>query len=73
MVEAFGYDIDDLKSFMLNGLENSWLDNTTKNNLSKEWFEEFDDLQQQYFKSNKFLTIQWFSLGNQIVLTTGFS
>ena len=73
MVEAFGYDIDDPKSFVLNGLEDSLLDNTTKNNLSKEWSEEFDELQQQYFKSNKFLTIQWFSLGNQIVLTTGFS
>ncbi len=49
MVEAFGYSIDDLKSFMLNGLEGSWLDSTTKSNLSKEWSEEFDELQKQYF------------------------
>ena len=33
MVEAFGYSMDDLKSFMLNGLEGSWLDSTTKSNL----------------------------------------
>ena len=49
MVEAFGYSIDDLKSFMLNGLEGSWLDSTTKSNFSKEWSEEFDELQKQYF------------------------
>jgi adenosine deaminase len=49
MLEAFGYSIDDLKSFMLNGLEGSWLDSTTKRNLSKEWSKEFDELRQQYF------------------------
>ena len=49
MVEAFGYSIDDLKSFMLNGLEGSWLDSTTKSTLVKQWSEEFDKQQQKYF------------------------
>jgi len=48
MIEAFGYGIDDLKSFMLNGLEGSWLDHTTKSNLSKQWSEEFDEKRQKY-------------------------
>ena len=48
MVEAFGYSIDDLKSFMLNGLGGSWLDSTTKMNLSKEWSAEFEEQRQKY-------------------------
>jgi adenosine deaminase len=48
MIEAFGYGIDDLKNFMLNGLEGSWLDHTTKSNLSKQWSEEFDEQRQKY-------------------------
>ena len=49
MVEAFGYSIDDLKSFMLNGLEGSWLENTTKSNLSKQWSVEFNEQRQKFF------------------------
>ena len=49
MVEAFGCSIDDLKSFMLNGLEGSWLDKTTKSNFSRQWSEEFDEQRKKYF------------------------
>lgn len=48
MIEAFGYGIDDLKNLMLNGLEGSWLDHTTKSNLIKQWSEEFDEQRQKY-------------------------
>ena len=49
MVEAFGYSIDHLKSFMLNGLDGSWLDNKSKSNLSRQWSEEFDEQRKKYF------------------------
>jgi len=44
MVRDFGYTADDLRAFMLNGLEAAWLDDETRGRWRREWSAEFDDL-----------------------------
>jgi len=49
MVEHFGYDMADLRTFMLNGIEGSWVDQSTKDEWAKNWAAEFDQLRGQEF------------------------
>jgi adenosine deaminase len=44
MVEAFGFSLDELREFMLNGLDAAWLDADTRRAWRREWSAEFDSL-----------------------------
>jgi adenosine deaminase len=44
MVRDFGFSLDDLRGFMLNGIEGAWTDNTTRRQWRAEWTAEFDRL-----------------------------
>jgi adenosine deaminase len=44
MVRDFGFGLDDLRAFMLNGLDGAWLDDTTRSRWRSEWASRFDDL-----------------------------
>jgi len=47
MVECFGFGLDELRGFMLNGLEGAWLDEETRRRWRVEWGGEFDALRSQ--------------------------
>lgn len=44
MVQDFGYGLDDLRAFMLNGIQGAWVDEDIKRSWSASWTEEFDQL-----------------------------
>jgi len=44
MVRDFGFGLDDLKTFMLNGIDAAWVDEGTKTRWRREWGAEFDAL-----------------------------
>ncbi|MBL8699226.1 MAG: adenosine deaminase [Alphaproteobacteria bacterium] len=44
MIDDFGYTLDDLRGFMLNGLDGAWIDEATRARWRREWTAEFDSL-----------------------------
>jgi adenine deaminase len=44
MVEDFGYNVDDLRGFMLNGIDGAWIDAATRARWRRDWGAEFDAL-----------------------------
>jgi adenine deaminase len=44
MVRDFGFGIDDLRGFMLNGIDAAWSDETERRRWRADWSEEFDRL-----------------------------
>ena len=44
MARDFGFGPDDLRAFMLNGLDAAWIDNDTRRRWRTEWSAEFDNL-----------------------------
>jgi adenosine deaminase len=44
MVESFGFGLDDLRAFMMNGLDGAWLSDATRHRWHAEWTTEFDRL-----------------------------
>jgi adenosine deaminase len=44
MVEHFGFGADDLRQFMLNGLDAAWIDEGTRRRWKSEWAAQFDSL-----------------------------
>jgi len=44
MVRDFGFGLDDLKTFMLNGIDAAWVDDGTRTRWRREWGAEFDAL-----------------------------
>jgi adenosine deaminase len=44
MVEAFGFSLDELREFMLNGLDAAWLDDDRRRTWRREWTAEFGAL-----------------------------
>jgi adenine deaminase len=44
MVEEFGFSITDLKGFMINGIDASWMDEARKHDLRGAWSAEFEGL-----------------------------
>jgi adenosine deaminase len=44
MIEHFGFGLDDLRGFMLNGLDGAWLPDDTRRQWRAEWSAEFDAL-----------------------------
>jgi adenosine deaminase len=46
MVRDFGYTLDELRGFMLNGLDAAWLDDETRGRWRRAWSAEFDTLRE---------------------------
>ena len=44
MVNDFGFGLDDLRGFMLNGLDAAWIDDSTRRTWRTEWAAQFDAL-----------------------------
>jgi adenosine deaminase len=44
MAEHLGFTVAELKRFVLNGIDGSWLDDSTKRQWRQEWSREIDDL-----------------------------
>jgi adenosine deaminase len=47
MMRDFGYDLDDVRGFMLNGLDAAWIDDGWRARWRREWVAEFDALSAQ--------------------------
>ena len=47
MVRDFGFDLDDLRDFMHNGLDGAWIDDTQRRAWRAQWSAEFDALRAQ--------------------------
>jgi adenine deaminase len=48
MTTAFGFGIQDLRAFMLNGLDGAWIDDPTRRVWRELWTAEFDAAQRRY-------------------------
>lgn len=48
MHSDFDYDLDDLKAFMINGLDGAWIDDAMRLKWKREWASEFDSLRKEY-------------------------
>jgi adenosine deaminase len=44
MVKDFGFGLDELRGFLLNGIDAAWMDETEKAGLRSDWCARFDDL-----------------------------
>ncbi|MEP6791021.1 MAG: adenosine deaminase [Ramlibacter sp.] len=44
MVKDFGFGLDDLRGFMLNGIDAAWIDESRKSQWRAEWTAQFDGL-----------------------------
>ena len=44
MVRDFGFGLDDLRGFMLNGLDGAWIDDTQRRDWRMRWSDSFDTL-----------------------------
>jgi len=49
MVRDFGFSLDDLRGFMLNGLDGAWIDDGLRRDRRAQWSAEFDALRAGYF------------------------
>jgi len=47
MVQAFGFGLDHLREFMLNGLDGAWISDVTRRQWKRDWTREFDRLRTQ--------------------------
>lgn len=48
MLEHFGCDIDDLRGFLINGLDGAWIDSVTREQWRREWLADFDALRLRF-------------------------
>ena len=44
MSESMGFGPEDVREFVLNGIDGSWLDDPTKRRWRREWSREIDEL-----------------------------
>ena len=44
MVEDFGFGLDAIRDFMLNGLDAAWIDASQRAHWRRDWIDEFDTL-----------------------------
>jgi adenosine deaminase len=44
MTRDFGFGLDDLRAFMLNGLDAAWIDDAQRRQWRTQWTREFDAL-----------------------------
>jgi adenine deaminase len=55
MQHDFGFDANDLRGFMLNGLDAAWIDDSTRRQWKIEWCQCFDDLRHNDLSSQSYL------------------
>lgn len=48
MYNFLNFSLDQLKGFMLNGIDGAWIDEATKQKWKKDWSEEFDELVKKF-------------------------
>lgn len=48
MYNFLNFSLDQLKGFMLNGIDGAWIDEATKEKWKKDWSEEFDELVKKF-------------------------
>lgn len=48
MYNFLNFSLDQLKGFMLNGIDGAWIDEAMKEKWKKEWSEEFDELVKKF-------------------------
>jgi adenosine deaminase len=48
MITHFGYRLEDLRAFMLNGLDGAWVEEETRLQWKREWSNDFDALREKY-------------------------
>lgn len=48
MYNFLNFSLDQLKGFMLNGIDGAWIDEATKEKWKKNWSEEFDELVKKF-------------------------
>lgn len=48
MYNFLNFSLDQLKGFMLNGIDGAWIDEATKDKWKKDWSEEFDELVKKF-------------------------
>ncbi|MEO7940378.1 MAG: adenosine deaminase [Burkholderiaceae bacterium] len=48
MVRDFGFTLDDLRGFMVNGLDGAWMESTTRRAWRADFDRAFDDLRRRY-------------------------
>ena len=53
LIEDFGFTIDDVKQFILNGIDACWVSDKTKKQWREEWMSEFDELRAMLDKGSK--------------------
>ena len=44
MVEVFGYDLNDIRQFIINSIDGAFVDESDKKRWRIEWLKEFDSL-----------------------------
>ena len=44
MVEVFGYDLNDIRQFIINSIDGAFVDESDKRRWRLEWLKEFDSL-----------------------------
>ena len=44
MMDKLKFGIEDIKTFILNGIDGAWLDNSTKRQWRSEWSAEIDKI-----------------------------
>jgi len=44
MMRDFGFGLDDLKTFMLNGLDGAWIDDEVRERWKRDWSSKFDEM-----------------------------
>ncbi len=47
MVDDFGFDLDHLRHFMINGLDGAWLPDDLRQTWKTEWCDEYDELRKR--------------------------
>ena len=47
MVEMFGYDLNDIRQYIINSIDRAFVDESDKKRWSIEWLKEFDSLRSE--------------------------
>ena len=50
MYNFLNFSTENLKQFMINGIDGAWIDEETKTQWKKDWAEEFDRLAKEFDK-----------------------
>ena len=69
MVRDFGFGLDHLRQFMLNGLDGAWISDVTRRQWKHEWVQAFNQLRAQLREEPQPAEDQRFDLGHSSCLS----